>query len=65
MVTLKWLLWPLKSRKVQVAAATVLAAYAAHAGWVVSEDALTAIIAVGVALILGIAVEDHGAKSAR
>ena len=55
----RWL-WPLRSRKVQVAVATVLAAYAAQAGWEVSEETVMAMLGVGVALILGIAHEDAG-----
>ena len=54
---------PLKSRKVRVAVATVLAAYAAEAGWNVSEELLLTILGVGVALILGIAHEDNGRKA--
>jgi hypothetical protein len=52
--------WPLVSRKVQVAVATVVVAYAAQAGWVVSEETVVTVLAVGVALILGIAHEDAG-----
>lgn len=55
----RWL-WPLKSRKVQVALATVLAAYAAQAGLAVNEETIVTILSVGVALILGIAHEDAG-----
>jgi len=55
----KWL-WPLRSRKVQVALATVIAAFAAQAGFAWSEQAVTSVIAVGAALILGIAHEDAG-----
>jgi ribosomal protein S12 len=55
----KWL-WPLRSRKVQVAVATVIVAYAARAGWVLSEDTVVTVLGVGVALILGIAHEDAG-----
>ena len=58
----RWL-WPLRSRKVQVAVATVLAAYAAEAGLNVSEDTVFAVLGVGVALILGIAHEDAGRAS--
>lgn len=57
----RWL-WPLRSRKVQVALATVLAAYAAQAGFELSEQTVTSVLGVGVALILGIAHEDAGAK---
>ena len=55
----KWL-WPLRSRKVQVALATVLATYAAQVGLAVSEETVVTILGVGVALILGIAHEDAG-----
>lgn len=61
-----WIGWlrrlaqPLASRKVRVALATVLAAYAAEygAGW--SEELVLTVVSVGVALILGIAHEDAG-----
>ncbi len=53
-------LWPLRSRKVQVALATLVAAYAAHYGLAVSEETVVSVVGVGVALILGIAVEDAG-----
>lgn len=55
----RWL-WPLRSRKVQVAVATVIVAYAAQAGLLVSEETVVAVLSVGVALILGIAHEDAG-----
>lgn len=55
----RWL-WPLSSRKVQVALATVVVAYAAQAGLVLSEETVLAVLGVGVALILGIAHEDAG-----
>ena len=55
----RWL-WPLRSRKVQVAAATVVAAYAAQAGMDVSDQTVLAVLSMGVALILGIAHEDAG-----
>ncbi|MCP4592108.1 MAG: hypothetical protein GY842_15345 [bacterium] len=51
---------PLSSRKIRVALTTVLAAYAAEWGLEVSEELVLTILAVGVALILGIAHEDHG-----
>jgi len=60
----RWL-WPLRSRKVQVAIATVVVAYAAQAGLTVSEETITTVLAVGVALILGIAHEDAGRRAAR
>jgi hypothetical protein len=55
----KWL-WPLRSRKVQVAVTTLLVAYAAQAGLALSEETVLAVLGVGVALILGIAHEDAG-----
>lgn len=57
-------IWPLRSRKVQVAVATLVATYAAQAGLAVSEETLMALLGIGVALILGIAHEDAG-KAAR
>jgi hypothetical protein len=57
----RWL-WPLASRKVQVALATIIVAYAAEAGWIFQEDTVVAVLSVGVALILGIAHEDAAAK---
>ena len=56
-------LWPLASRKVQVAIATVIVAYAAQAGLNVHEETIVAVLGVGVALILGIAHEDAGSKA--
>ncbi len=55
---------PLASRKVRVALATVLAAYAAEYGLAASEEVLLTIVSVGVALILGIAHEDAGKQTA-
>ena len=60
---LKNLIRPLRSRKVRTAIVTVIAAYAAQAGLEVSEEVLLGIIGVGVSVILGIAIEDAGAKS--
>ncbi len=56
--------WFLRSRKVQVAIATILAAVLAQYGLDVSETTLVAVITTGAAVILGIAVEDAGAKAA-
>ena len=56
---------PLASRKVRVALATVLAAYAAEYGLGLSEELVLTILSVGVALILGIAHEDHGTRTDR
>ncbi|MDX2199264.1 MAG: hypothetical protein SF069_09885 [Phycisphaerae bacterium] len=53
----RWL-WPLRSRKVQVAIATIITAYAAQVGAQVSEETVLTVLGVGVALILGIAHED-------
>jgi len=55
---------PLRSRKVQVALATIVACYLAEWGLDVSEGVLAAVIASGVAVILGIAHEDAGTKRA-
>lgn len=55
----RWL-WPLRSRKVQVAVATCVTAYAAQWGFNVSEETLLGLVGVGIALILGIAHEDAG-----
>lgn len=55
----RWL-WPLRSRKVQVALATIVVAYTAQAGFAVDESTVTTVLGVGVALILGIAHEDAG-----
>ena len=51
---------PLASRKVRVALATVIAAFAAELGLKVSDDLVFTILGVGAALILGIAHEDAG-----
>ena len=61
---LRRFLGPLRSRKVRVALATVLAAYAAEYHLEVSEEMILTILGVGVALILGIAHEDAARKSA-
>jgi len=54
----------LRSRKVRVALATVAAAFAAEYGLEVSEELILTILGMGAALILGIAHEDAGRKSA-
>jgi hypothetical protein len=51
---------PLASRKVRVALATVIAAFAAECGLKVGDDLVFTILGVGAALILGIAHEDAG-----
>ncbi len=61
---LQSLLSPLRSRKVRVALATVLAAYAAQYGLEVGAEMIHTVLGVGVALILGIAHEDAGSRSA-
>ena len=45
--------WPLVSRKVQVAVATVVAAYTSQVGFELSEETVATVLAVGVALISG------------
>ena len=62
--SLQSVLSPLRSRKVRVALATVLAAYLAKYGLGVSEEVIHTVLGVGVALILGIAHEDAGSRSA-
>lgn len=59
---LRQLVSPLRSRKLRVACATVIAAYAAQYGLGVSEELVLTILGVGVSLILGIAHEDAGHK---
>lgn len=59
-----WLIAPLASRKVRVAVATVIAAYAGQSGLGWDEQMILTVLSVGVALILGIAHEDAAAKSA-
>lgn len=54
------LVTPLASRKVRVALATVLAAYAGQCGLGISEEMVFTILGVGAAVILGIAHEDAG-----
>lgn len=53
---------PLASRKMRVAFATVVAAYAAEWGLGISEEVVLTILGTGVAVILGVgvAVEDAG-----
>ncbi len=60
----RWL-WPLRSRKVQVALATVLVSFLANAGIVLSEETVLSVMGVGMALIVGIAHEDAGRSQAR
>ena len=62
---IKRIVEPLRSRKVRVALATILGAYAGQAGLQLSEEVTLTIVSVGVALILGIAVEDNGRKRAK
>jgi len=59
-----FLVQPLYSRKVRVALATVIATYAGQAGLGWNEQMVLTAMSVGVALILGIAHEDAGSKSA-
>ena len=60
MKVLRRLVQPLRSRKVRVALATVISAYAAEYGLGVSQELLMTILGTGVAIILGIAHEDNG-----
>ena len=53
---------PLESRKVRVALATVIAAFAANWGFRVDEELVLTILGVGASLILGIAHEDAGKR---
>lgn len=55
---------PLESRKVRVAVTTVIAAFAANWGFDVDQELVLTILGVGISLILGIAHEDAGVKSA-
>ncbi len=59
----KRVLNPLRSRKVRAALVTVIAAAAAEYGLDVPDEVLLGIVSVGVAVILGTAIEDHGEKS--
>ena len=56
----KRLVRPLRSRKVRVALATVMAAYAAEYGLDLSEEMTLTLVSMGAALVLGIAHEDAG-----
>lgn len=56
---------PLASRKVRVAMATVVAAYAGQWGLGWDETMVLTVLSVGVALILGIAHEDAGGGGSR
>ncbi len=60
----RWL-WPLRSRKVQVALATVLVSFLANAGIVLSQETVLSVMGVGMALIVGIAHEDAGRSATR
>ena len=60
----RWI-WPLRSRKVQVALATVLVSFMAQAGIVLAEETVLSVLGVGMALILGIAHEDAGRAAKR
>ncbi len=51
---------PLRSRKLRVALATVVAAFLTDYGFAIREEVIYTILAVGAALILGIAHEDSG-----
>ncbi len=53
---------PLASRKVRAAIATVVAAWAVQWFPDVDESLVYTVLSVGVAIILGIAIEDNGIK---
>lgn len=59
-MTWKQFLWPLRSRKAQVALVTVIASLVARLGFEVDNELLGIIVGLGVSLILGIAYEDAG-----
>jgi hypothetical protein len=61
---LKWLATPLRSRKVRAAIAGPLVAWLAKKGLDVPDEIVIGILGVAVAYITGVAIEDHGAKSA-
>ena len=61
---LRWLVQPLRSRKVRLALGASFAVYLTAAGFPAPPEVIISIIATSVALILGIAIEDAGAKSA-
>ena len=53
---------PLASRKIRLAIATVAAAYVGKRfDW--SEEQIMTVLTVGTAVILGVAIEDHGTKT--
>ena len=55
-------LWPFQSRKVQTALATIILAFTGNRIGL-NEEQIAGIIALGVSIVLGIAIEDHGWKS--
>jgi len=59
---LVWFASRLKSRKVRTAIATVIAAFVADSGFEADESLIVTILGVGVAVILGTALEDFGIK---
>lgn len=61
---LRRLVRPLRSRKVRVALATILGAFAVEYGLHAPSEFLLAIVGIGVSLILGIAHEDAGRHAA-
>jgi hypothetical protein len=65
MLSWAYLISPLKSRKVRVALAAAIAAWVAEYGWHVSDTVIYGIVGVASALILGIGIEDAGAKIAQ
>ena len=61
---LRRLVQPLRSRKIRIALATTVAAFAADCGFDVSSELVLAIVGIGASLILGIAHEDAGRLAA-
>ncbi len=58
------LMHALRSRKIRIALATTVAAFAADLGLHVSQELVLAIVGIGASLILGIAHEDAGKHAA-
>lgn len=57
-------LWALGSRKVQVSIVALVVSYAAYYGLNLPGEIILGILGTGISLILGIAIEDHGEKTA-
>ena len=57
-------LWALRSRKVQVSIVALIVSYAGYYGLNVPGELILGVLGTGIALVLGIAIEDHGEKTA-